>query len=390
MFTFFVVWFSRLVMTGDDFSWSDPWWWFKDFNMFKYDGRYLANLLNIALSKLFWLRVTLMPLMLTSLFVLLAYLINKKLPAALLLTSFMMFFVTPTQILRQVFNWVSGFSVYIYPVLWTLIALIYFKKLINHDAPNISKWWVLSFAVIGQFGSENVTIGNVFLSILLIVGVRYFNREKIQQAYFYGAGILIGAIGQLSNQAYWRIFVDKNDSYRSVGGGLSKYFKTIKEVLVPSATNQQWPLMAIISLSLLAIVILSWRKFNGWQRGVVLFTSIYDGIFGYFIFNHSNSIMTFDQKYGMPLLLLTLGFFLINAIMAIFITRKNRERFFLVLPLLMAIIYLAPFVVVTPFGPRGIFASFIMLVIFTLELVDMALDLGQLPLKIFVRLRRLL
>lgn len=381
MIAFFVMWFSRLVMTGDDFSWSNPTWWFKNNNFLQYDGRYLANLLNIELAQNFWLRVTLMPLMLTFLFVLMANFVNRKYSFVLLLASFMMFFITPTKILRQVFNWVSGFSVYVYPVIWVLLALIFAKRIIYHRSAKINNWLILVFGFIGQFGSENVTIGNIFLCVFLIIGVKIFNPRKIKKIYFYSAGVVVGAIGQLTNQAYWRIFVENNDTYRSVSG-FGKYFNTISKTLVPSATNEQWPLLLLMSLSLLIILVFLWTRFNEWRRGVVLATLLYDGYFAYFIAQHNNSIIKFNQKYAPTLFWLTIGFYLLNLVLIFFITRKNRERYFLIVPLAMSILYLAPFIVAKPFGPRGIFATYVMLTIYGLQLLDHALAVSDFPIRL--------
>lgn len=327
-----------MPLLGDDLHWGTYFGsnYFPQGIFFKYDGRYLGDLLVITMTKFKPIAFLGYGTFMTAI----VYLIQKireqiKAPKSLGLMSStlaaILIFLTPNVIFKQILGWHAGFANYVPSLVFPLFMLYLVLK--NYDNKNIHYYrtgtYLIFFAAIfAQFFAEHLTILNVFNTILVWLFLRkHFGDQFKKVLNFILAGNLIGAFLMFINGAYLKILFGR-DSYRSLKGSSNS-----------------------------------------------------DTMFNYLR-------IQFSAKH---LMIIGIGILIFSIIVLIYSLKvKNVKQKIANLALLLSsFVVVAPFLVVSPFGSRCMFATYIFFVTIFVINIDILIDNYEkylLPLLVLVTL----
>ena len=223
--------------TGDDWAWGSQigldrlHTWFDN-----YSGRYVGNLIVLALTRSNLLKSLAMAVAITGIILLLERLIKERWS---FYVSIVLLICLPKAILRQAVVWTAGFSNYVTSIFFTLIYIVYIYWIFD-EKPNRNKLRqrilpcipLFALGMINTLIVENVTLYNVVLGIAVIIYVLLRYRKVLIQHVCYFAGTICGTVYMFSNSVYHSISTN-SDGYRSVAEGgiiaqaLKNYFDVI-------------------------------------------------------------------------------------------------------------------------------------------------------------------
>jgi len=215
-----------MPLLGDDLHWATYFGsnYFPQGIFLKYDGRYLGDLLVISMTKFKPIAFIAYGTFMTTI----VYLIQRireqiALPKSIGLVSASLatifIFLTPSSIFKQILGWHAGFANYVPSLVFPLFML--YLVLRNYDNKDVHYYrtstFLIFFAAIGaQFFAEHITILNVFNSILVWIFLRkHFGEHFKKILNLILIGNFIGAFLMFINGAYIKILLG-TDSYRSV------------------------------------------------------------------------------------------------------------------------------------------------------------------------------
>lgn len=297
-----------MPLTGDDLNWGSYWGnnYFPQGHFLTYDGRYLGDLLVIVMTKVkpvafiaYGLFSTLIIFMIQKIHDLL----EKPKFIGLFTASIMatLMIIAPKSIFRQTLGWHAGFANYVPSVIFPLFLLYLFIK--NYDKKDVTYYRTITFSVflasiLTQLFAEHMTLLNCFISVVIWIFFRkhFYNGARKLFNYIL-LGNFIGAILMFINGAYIKILTG-TDSYRHVTGS------SAGDTIIAYMRHTYTP-------KFLAFIIVAALIFSG---AVIFYTY---------------HLKDFKRKVANYTLLA------------------------------FAVISVAPFLVVSPFGSRCMFASFI-------------------------------
>ncbi len=360
--------------SGDDWAWGSKIGLERLFNGFRnYNGRYVGNLIVILLTRSRILRTFVMTGTFFGIFWLSFKIVNKKNPS-LLLIAFTLFLATPISIFRQAVVWTSGFTNY---ALSTLLVLVFLylnqeKKLFKRP------FLVLILGLISSLFVENITLFLLVLSFILLV-YSYIKERKVSKFYlFYFLGTLIGATIMFLNGAYQRV-LSETDGYRTIAKGLMGIFLRMKEnyfeVIYSNLIFNNFFLNLIMTFLLLFLVFKYLNNNNNKsedKKQIVLMASfIHLSYLIYTFLTIINPTWEIMLRYTIYFEgLLTILYF-ISIIVIVLITVLDKEiKKKLLFYLLIITLMVDPLFVVTPIGGRCFFSTYIIFIIFVLELIN--------------------
>lgn len=299
-----------MPLLGDDLHWGTYFGsnYFPQGIFLKYDGRYLGDLLVILITKFKPVAFLAYGTFMTTIVFLIQKIREQILPtisigltSSSLATIFIL--LMPKVIFKQILGWHSGFANYVPSLIFPLFMLYLILK--NYDNKNIHYYrtnlYLIFFASIAaQFFAEHLTLLNVFNSILVWIFLRnHFGRSFKNVLNSIVIGNIIGAFLMFINGAYLKIIFG-SDSYRSLKGSSSS------DTMVNYMRTQFTP-KTLIAVSITII------------------------IFSLITIFYSLKIKNIKQKIANYSLLLS------------------------------SFVVIAPFLVVSPFGARCMFATYIFL-----------------------------
>ena len=221
--------FLFLVVLCALFPWcSDDWTWgsvkgIEQFNTgFKdYNGRYLGNLLVLALTRSRLLRAVFMAVTHTCLLFVLSGLTGEFKGRLAMISAVL--FLMPAGMFAQAIAWTSGFTNYVPSIVISLVYIYLVRDIFDSREPQYRRGSALIFLALGAAGSlfiEHVTIYNICLGIFVLVytWIRFKRVYKPHIAFLVGA--VVGAAVMFTNGAY-RAVSQGTDWYRSIGHGIT-------------------------------------------------------------------------------------------------------------------------------------------------------------------------
>lgn len=342
LYAFFLLIMSMIVvLSWDDFFWGgDSGIQLLNQKFEGYNGRYLGNIIIILMTRFPLVKVFLYTTINLGIVYLIYLLLSKKVNMSYII---FILITIPMDIFKQTFGWMSGFANYNVSslLILSLLYLVLYKK--STVTTNIL---VLLISFISQFLTENVTITTIFISIGLICYYFFINKKKIVLPISWFIGASIGA---------WVMF--QNTAYHTSGSrGFSNIFMSefIKHLL------QDWSELVvknnIILISLFSIVIFLILNKPKWIGSFLLFFNIY--FLGRDYLNISYHSQPLYMLVGELLLIFTFFALLIYTGIK---TLKGSERDNYFFFLFSALLIVSPFLIVTPFGPRNILLSYLLL-----------------------------
>lgn len=376
---------SLFPYTGDDWAWGSSIGierlqsWFDNYN-----GRYVGNLIVLALTRSTLLRNSFMAFCLTGIVFCMEKIVGKRWAFA---AGGFLLIAMPKAVLRQAVVWTAGFSNYTTSVFFVLIYIAYVCWIFNPKEQAQSHLRQkpvhgLLFFLLGAISSlivEHITIYNVVLGLGVLVYVYIKYKKVLVQHICYSAGGILGALYMFSNTAYHSI-AKQEDTYRTVAfsGVLSRAKENYINEMYSGMFMQNLWLNALIVLVCIALYFGLRDKIKNKGVSGVLFGCLC-GISAYFVWCVFSTVyLAYDTKPVKLLHIEAWGTFAAAVCLIVFsviiaVIRKNPGKQLLFIGSVLCIA--APLLVVTPIGSRCFLATYVFLALLFMELLKMLLEL---------------
>lgn len=363
--------------TGDDWAWGTS-VGIERLNSFfrNYNGRYVGNLLVLALTRSLFIKSVIMSITMTALCYNIYIFINKD-NKSIFWLSLIFLLLTPKLVFAQTVVWISGFTNYVVPTLFILMYFNLFKYVFTNEF--IAKKSNYIYAIILGFSNslimENITLFNICISVVFLI-YTYWKQKKVDYAQIcFLVATLIGTYFMFSNGAYSMI-ASSQDDYRSVAQegnivitSIRLYFDKIYTMFF---TNNK---LISIFISIMGILTISNYKNKNFKNNIYSVLNVIEFMFIFYCFfiimktiNPNWMVLLDYTKYieGITVILWCLALFVL---VCIFFKNSIVMRKALVAEMSF-IILLAPLFVVNPVWNRNVFPLYIMLVILGLCLYE--------------------
>lgn len=269
-----------MPLTGDDLNWGSYWGnnYFPQGHFLTYDGRYLGDLLVIVMTKVkpvafvaYGLFSTLIVFMIQKI----RDQLSKPKFIGLFTASIMAVFliISPKSIFRQTLGWHAGFANYVPSVIFPLLLTYLFIK--NYDKKEVHYYRTITFltflaSILTQLFAEHMTLLNCFISVVIWLFFRNHFYDGAKKLFNYILlGNFIGAILMFINGAYMKILIGK-DSYRNVTG--SGAGDTIIGYMRHTYTPKFLALIALAAIIFIGAVIFYTYHLKDFKRKMVNYT----------------------------------------------------------------------------------------------------------------------
>ncbi|MFD1419196.1 DUF6056 family protein [Companilactobacillus keshanensis] len=269
-----------MPLTGDDLNWGSYWGhnYFPEGHFLTYDGRYLGDLLVIVMTKIKPVAFVAYGLFST----LIVYMVQKihdqlskpkfiGLFTASIMAVFMI--IAPKSIFRQTLGWHAGFANYVPSVIFPLLLLYLFLK--NYDKKDVHYYRTITFltflaSIATQMFAEHMTLLNCFISVIIWLFFRkHFYADAKRLFNYILLGNFIGAILMFINGAYIKVLTG-TDSYRHVTGSNSG--DTIISYMRNTYTPKFLALIIVAGFIFIAAVVLYTYRLKDLKRKIANYT----------------------------------------------------------------------------------------------------------------------
>ncbi len=336
---------------------------------YNYNGRWIANLLVLVLTRSYILRVLFVSISLIIIFYLTNVLIESK-NKILKYFSLLFFASIPHLILMQSVVWVSGFTNYVFSAVLILIYFLLNKETINLEYKEYKKRYLPLFFVLGLLSTlcvEHVTIYCVLLSLFFLVLI-YIKKKKIDLSNLsYFIGSIVGSIIMFSNKAYHSIAVSA-DEYRNISP-ITNMIKNFFDTIINQLVINSYVLNIVVSVTL--VILLFNTKFVkrilNILKNIVISVLVSFPIYALIIKVINTQILLNYTKYFNGLFVLI---YLIAIFISLLMLFKKKKLFKLLFAYFSIAVVCAPLVIVSPIGPRCFYITYVFHILFALLLLE--------------------
>lgn len=382
-FLFFFYLAFNTPLTGDDWTWGTERGLERLRSFFDgYNGRYLSNILEIILTRNDTLRYLFMAIFSTSLIYLISKLYSDKDKITYFLLSITLFLLMPVNIYSQTIGWTAGYVNYVVSLVFLLIFLVITKNIYETKLPNYSRWlWIIliPLGIMTQLVVEHVSILVVFIALYVIIYSYIKFKKFFIEHIVYFVSVIIGSIIMFTNKTYTNVIGGK-DPYRTLKEAESEESNTILHKIYDAYTGNMHEYLFLDSfivnvfIGLMAIILLfNYRTINNKVEKVIKSILLLN-IIGALLFIIAVKSTLGDQYFGNKTAdfesLISLLFFGSIFIVVIGFVKNSNNRMRLLLYISGVILLTAPFVFITPYGPRAAFAAYLFLILIGLELFN--------------------
>lgn len=382
-FVLFFLFLSLAFMfpyTGDDWTWGSAAGleyletFFSDYN-----GRYLGNLLVLALTRSKVLDAVVMAVSYASIcYFCYEYSENKS--RTQIWAAAILFFIMPKSIWAQTIVWTSGYSNYVPSSLITAAYLLCVRNTLKNESGISGRvsWKCMGMLILGISGGlfvENVTIFHIGLSACVIIYILLRFRKCDSEHICFLLGAMIAAGVMFSNSAYHKI-VQGDDYYRYTP-------RTVLETIDMILQNARDILVYIIYDNLLfcgiATILLvalgAYRK--SLQNSITKLTSVLSAVhfLSLLLVMCKDSALCVMRQWinlsaRMELIFeITIALLYILSILLMVLCYMEKEQVIrMLLPLYCVAGSLLPLLVVSPIGPRCVFIGYFFMMVFAVDL----------------------
>ena len=387
-FVCFALLISQVPLSGDDWAWGSRLGVERLKSGFQgYNGRYMGNLVVLALTRSMVLRSVAVALVMTAICFLPMALSKRKSIFTLVFCGALML-ATPKPVFVQGIFWTAGFANYIPPVLliFTVFAMnrrVFDGEGVSHSVKKQVCHSVLFFviAMLSALFVENVTITLLVLSSAMIA----YTFVRLKRVYFthlsFLAGGVVGTVLMFINSVYSEL-QEESDGYRSFPSQQSSLVDTIishSQSVVSNLLIKGFVLS--ISISALCVILsLVFLKGQGENKKKILVkTSMWVNVacLTVFIVRRINPLwkLLFNwMGYGRlhaVVIICTALLYLACVFVILFVCVKNQSDLHKMLMLLVAAAFLVgPMLIIEPFGPRVLATPYACLALFAAMLFD--------------------
>ncbi len=378
LFFFFIA--INTPLTGDDWTWGTERGIARLKNNFSnYNGRYVSNILEILLTRFDLLRYFIVTIFSTLLVYTMGKLTSHGTKGVQLPLSFILILLIPVSVFAQTFGWTAGFVNYVPSLVLLFVYLIIAQNIYDDKIPTYSKKaivFIIPLGILTALIVEHVTLFALFTSGYVIV-YTYVKHKKILAFHIaYLASLLFGSLIMFTNGAYWNV-LSGNDSYRTIRNEANENTGLIHKVYdVYSGNMYQYLFLDNLPINLflgimIIILIVRFTSKSNWINYILrpfLLVSIV-GFLIYGLFFKSILGNNFLQHYTDDFeALLSILFFVSIVVAVIFYVNHNSFKWRTLYYLSGVVLLSAPFVFITPYGPRAALASVVFLILAALEL----------------------
>lgn len=382
--------------TGDDWAWGSESGIMRLESFFdNYNGRYLGNLLILAISRSKILAVSTMAVSYYAVcWLCYKYCgINKNI---VFVFSVMSFFIMSRALFMQSVVWASGFSNYVPSAILSLCYILLIKNVTEKNSPCYPKLLFIVTFLLGICGAlfiENVTIFNVILgfAVIIYVAVKFKKVYAVHISFLMGA--VIGFLIMFSNSAYTSI-TGGVDSYRDVPLNLSELFLRCAGngyKIFDYVVNSNYPICIVVSFLLLLLSVTTIKKFQTKRKKALISTVVINAfsllliIYCKKMFNISSE-EAFDNIHKLMLEIIVAALYVLTVMGIIQMCIPSKDMLKILLPLFCIPVSVAPLLIVSPLGPRCFFVSYLFIMVFTVNLFGYIIN----SINITLPIRRLL
>lgn len=344
----------------------DEWRWggVQRLNMLKtgfsgYNGRYLGNILSLIISRYNILKTLIMLICLLALtyqICIFSGLTKTKYYYTILLVALLV----PQKLYQQIYGWPAAFVNFVPPIILLLLLINTLKKNQKVTLPLGCYIFILGLSM--QFFSEHNTIFNLLLAICIFVCYLIKNKIINLQHVLFLTSTVLGTILMFMNSAYTSISYDTN-GHKSIVLNLKsvilKYIYEISDSLVLNNVLINLTI-AILIFIIYKFVIKKYFCIAIYNFVFVMYSIVRTTFPNIYLFG-SEAISKYTDSLLSALFLASIFYFVIKIADVHF-------RLKLSLLLISYIVISMPLVIANPIGPRCFFSSYIILILFMLEL----------------------
>ncbi len=363
--------------TGDDWAWGSSIGierlstWFDN-----YSGRYLGNLIVLAMTRSRILRAVVMSLTLTGSVWCIEKITQRRWA---FIVSVLSLLLLPRLVARQAVVWTAGFANYATSIFLTLVFFVWLNAHpVTKDRYRAPVSAALLLAVLGICNTlivEHLTVFHVAASVCLVLYGLAFCRTLRTDLLAYAVGCICGALYMFSNSVYHSIATNE-DGYRKIAGdglvtrAVKNYFGVIYH---EGYFNNHFINILIFAACVLLFIRFVRKKPDRLQLFAVVVCLLVMALFMayslYYFKNHGYDYKAY--KITQRVLFegcLTAANLVATILLSLLTTREKRINHRIALLWLAALMMIAPLFAVTPIGSRCFFSSYIVLVLIVCEL----------------------
>lgn len=366
---------------GDDWAWGSQVGIARLDTFFEnYNGRYAANLVVLALTRL----PVLSALIVGAVMAAIVYLIvdiseNRNMLGYSATTALLL--LMPNSLWRQTISWLSGFTNYTVSALFVLIFLSAAKRRLRHEPPArlrlVRRTCILLFAFGAALFMETVTIFLVIASMVLIVLQRRTSGRILAESWCWLGGSIAGAAVMFSNGAYRNALTESGSHDYQKVSGLSGLPTKIFDLISRFAVVDNIALNVALGAAMFALGYWLLRNQSRVVGTIALvFTTVFIGVaVPLHLSELASRVELFWRSFaGIAVIALIIA---LCGIVALAVKSAER-RSMLVAVIASGVLLVGPLLAVSPIGPRNFFVTYVLfIIIINILLLELSTKLGD-------------
>lgn len=383
MFFFFFA--KQVPYSHDDWQWASQAKWDLMLNGFEnYNGRYLGNLLEILITRNVLAKNIAMSVgMLAIIWVVYKFINNNaksKDKTALFILTSLLCLAIPRELFRQTYSWIAAFINFVPPVILIVLYLLIVRKVFKENDLSYSTtkypiWATLLMIPLGistQLFSEHTTVYVVALAAFIVfyTYIKYRRFSSLQVVYL--VSTIIGALIMFSNGAYFNAATN-TDGYKEI----STTALSIASLYVNQISSNLFLNNYLLNTLIAVLCVIIVQKYMKYYKSKVtniigniqifilstyaLYSLCYKLYPAWKIFTSAQKTAGFNAIYSLVF------FFTVLSVILIYIEGYGlKMNMFMIYGSSLAVAM--PLIVAQPIGPRCFFASYVFMIITTLQL----------------------
>lgn len=363
-----------------------------------YNGRYLGDLLSLAVTRSVWAKVLILAITTWGLVILMTGLVkkipeNRGTPLQIALLSTLLILGMPQPIFRQILGWVAAFVNFVPPVLLFLVYWQLVQNIFPEASPSYSRrlWiWMIPLGLCSQLFSEHNTIFHILFAAFVLI-YTYFRRHRVYAVHLsYFFSCLAGAVIMFLNPAYTNA-LNHTDGYKNIelsAGAIPNLLKSGYHIVHTLYSTGYLPVL--IAFTLLLLLILSHRRsfHNKIRLRIAAGIGLVEFMLFFVVEKFFPQALTAlsERSHLLKLLLVCVSLFLFVAcsLLTLWLCIPDTARRHRLMTLFLCAPALAlPLIVANPIGARCFFAPYLLMAVFFLQLVFGAYSFSHIFTKSF-------
>lgn len=379
IFIFYLIMSILTPLIHDDLQWGSAY----GIEMLKegfqsLNGRYLGNTLEIIAVRIPLFRyLTYSICAVLMILMIFQYITDMKHRQSersfMYITIFMFVLFIPTAIYSQTYGWFAGFYNYVPATLCSFFILRCSLKIFEgwHLKPSESIALII-VSLIGQWFMENMTLFNVMISFLLVVGVIYKYKRLPSIVLAMSFSTVIGALIMFMSPNYLNIIAGKSN-YQKVSdeqhGIITKVIGTLFSQFPDKIIFQSIVILTVMAL--LMIMLIKRSHLTQLNKSILIIGLLSAPLYTVLIripfhFEQSNEAwsVAVTNMIVAVIFFLSLNFAIIKGL------PSGRVKRYCIILLWMIPLMTAPLLIVQPIGPRNFYSIYMIYVIITMALIS--------------------